>query len=68
MANAIFEHLRDGHGARVWDESSDVFKSQEQKNRFAAIQAMTSGVRKQTSTNVRIMNGASSCSDFTLDL
>jgi hypothetical protein len=38
-ANAILEQLRDGHAAGVWEAASRVFQKQEEKGRFAILQA-----------------------------
>jgi hypothetical protein len=39
VANKILEQLRDGHADQVWDAASDIFKKQEERQRFVQIQA-----------------------------
>jgi hypothetical protein len=39
VSNHILEQLRDGHADQVWDAASDIFKKQEEKQRFVQIQA-----------------------------
>jgi len=38
-ANAILEQLRDGHADQVWEDATKVFQKQEEKSRFAMLQA-----------------------------
>ena len=62
LANTILEQLRDGHADQVWDDASEIFQRQEEKNRFVQIQVEHAAVlgdyrRIIAVTEARVISG-----------
>ncbi|MGE0870941.1 MAG: hypothetical protein AB7P03_20420 [Kofleriaceae bacterium] len=69
VANSILEQLRDGNAGAVWDAASPVFQNQEERARFARIQAehaATLGryVRIIAVTEAKVIRGTSATYDI----
>jgi hypothetical protein len=54
LANHILEQLRDGHADQVWDDASEIFQRQEEKNRFVQIQLEQAAVLGEYRRIIRV--------------